>query len=843
MITKTLIRSFAGGVQSPELFGRIDLTKNQTGLKTAINMLIRPHGPAVNRPGLEYVLDAKYGTKQSVVIPFQYNTEQTYILEFGEYYIRFHTNNATLLETAQSITAITNANPGVFTKVAHGYVVGDWLYFSGMVGMTELGGRFTKVAHATADTFDVEDMFGVGVNTAAYGVFTSGNVARVYEIASPYAEADLPSLVFTQSNDVLTLTHTSYATRELRRLGASSWSLSTVAFAPVQQAPTNVAAAASVGSGSVLYQYVVSALASEGLEESNASIHATSGVKTISAITNANPGVLTTSVAHGLLAGDPVYISGCVGLTALNGRYLTVNTVPLTTTLTLKDESGVVIDTTAMGTYTGSGSIYLDGIKNLLTTAGNKNTVTWTNASGGVRYNIYKAINGIWGYIGQSAGGSFVDDNITPDTTNTPPENYNPFPGSGDYPAAVGYYGGRRIFAGTVNKPQNLWATRSGTEKNMTYSIPGQADDAINARLTSGQANSVRHVVPLKDLLLLTSGAEWLVSASDGSGVITPSNIDYRPVDYIGAAVARPVVTNGAVLYAQSRGGRVREMKYTWQSNGYATKDISLLAPHLFDEYTLTSLTYTRAPYSALWAVRSDGGLLGLTYVPEEEVRAWHTHTTQGAFESVASVPEGTEDALYAVVRRTIDGQTKRYIERLHSRVAATIADCFFVDAGVTYSGTPATSIYVRHLEGATVSILADGYVLPQQVVTGGKVTLPVAASKVQVGLPYTADLETLPAAVEQAAAFGQGQIKNVNKAHVRIENSGTFAQGPSFNKLRDVKIPQDNPYGVPPTLYSGDVSATVDGVWRSDATMCLRQSDPLPLSVLYIATEWVLGG
>ena len=762
---KTLVRSFAGGEITPELFARLDLTKFQTGLTTCKNFEIMPHGPAVNRAGFEHVIETKTSASASWLLPFIFSTTQAYVLEFGDLYMRIHALGATQLETGLAITGITQASPGVLTYTGTDPSNGDWMYLSSIGGMTQLNGRYVKVANvnAGANTFELTDLNGANINTTSYGAWTAGGTAaRVYEIATPYAEADLDALEFTQSSDVLTITHTGYQTRELRRSGATSWAFTAVTSAPTQAAPTGVVVTPNAGGG-FSYTYTVTAVASDGQEES--------------------------------LKATPVTNAACQELT-VGGAF---------------------------------------------------NTVTWTNASGAIRYNVYKKTNGLYGYIGQSSDGAvgFKDNNITADAAQTPPESDDPFPGADDYPGAVGYFQGRRYFAGTTNKPQNLWATRSGTESNFTYSIPTRDSDAITARLTARQANKIRHLIPLGDLLALTSGAEWLINNGGASGPITPGNIDYLPQGYSGASQVRPVVTDSSVLYAQDRGGRIREINYSWQKQGYTSKDVSLMATHLFDGYTILSMAFVRAPSPTLWCVRSDGVLLGLTYVAEHEIAAWHQHNTDGLFESVTAIPEGEDDVLYAVIKRTINGNTKRYIERKHSRRFATLADSFIVDSGLMYDGSPATTVRgLYHLIGETVSILADGAVQPQQVVAAdGTITLSNAASKVIVGLPITADLETLPIAMEAAAGFGQGSMKNVNKIHVRVNASSGLFVGPSFDKLRESKPRTTEPYGSPPALRSAVVPITLTPTWDADGTICIRVTDPLPLTVVGLVPDTTLGG
>ena len=225
-------------------------------------------------------------------------------------------------------------------------------------------------------------------------------------------------------------------------------------------------------------------------------------------------------------------------------------------------------------------------------------------------------------------------------------------------------------------------------------------------------------------------------------------------------------------------------------------------------------MALAKSPQPIIWNVSNTGKLLGVTYIPEENVGAWHQHDTDGVFESCTTVAEGNEDALYMIIRRTIGGVQKRYVERLASRRFTDAADAFFVDCGLTYVGAPATVLSgLDHLEGKTVSILGDAAVFPQQVVVGGQITLDQEVSKAHIGLPITADLQTLPLAFE-AQAFGQGRAKNVTQVWLRIfASSGIFA-GPDFDKLTEVKIRTTEPYGSPPSLKTGEVSVNVAGGW-----------------------------
>lgn len=679
---RNLQRAFSGGEVSPEMFGRIDDAKYQSGLAQCRNFIPKPQGPAENRPGFAFVRAVKDSTKKTRLIPFTYSTTQTMVVEAGAGYFRFHTMGATLLDT--------------------------------------------------------------GVP---------------YEIANPYAEADLFDLHYVQSADVLTIVHPNYAPRELRRLGATNWQLSTIAFASPLSAPgAPTVTTAGCTATKYTYSYVVTAVDADGVGESAASA--------------------VGSVASNLF------------------------------------ETGCTV------------------------------TIAWSAVGSASRYNVYKQQGGLYGYIGQTSGLSIVDDNISPDLGKTPPTYETVFNAAGEYPGAVSYFEQRRCFAGTTNKPQNIWMTKSGTESNMSYSLPIKDDDRIAFRVAAREANTIRHIVPLTQLLLLTSSAEWRVT-SVNSDAITPSTISVRPQSYVGSSNVQPVIINNTLIYGASRGGHVRELAYNWQASGFITGDLSLRAPHLFDTYDIVDMAYIKAPQPVVWFVSTSGKLLGLTYVPEQQVGAWHWHDTDGVFESCTTVAEGSEDVLYCVIRRTINGASVRYVERMASRQFVDQADAFFVDCGATYSGVPADEISgLTHLEGKTVSILADGAVHPQRVVTGGAITLDVEASTVQIGLPIIADLQTLPITVQlQDGSFGQGRYKNVNKVWLRVYRSSGIFVGPSATELTEAKQRTTEIYGTPPALKSEEIQIALTPSWADSGQIFVRQSDPLPLTVVSMTAEVALGG
>jgi hypothetical protein len=697
----------------------------------------------------------------------------------------------------------------------------------------------------------------VGAKVDAGGIITPGTDATiwsllspdlVYEVPSPYLAADLFNIHYTQSGDVLTLVHPNYPPAELRRLGALQWQYQTINFGQAIAAPTGVAVTGSPG-------YIAKLSATDG----------------------ATPSKLTTVASHTLALGDGVYASNVIiGGVTTSGFYL-VSKVPVDGTgalipdqLYLMDYDGNAVTISGFGTnptlqYGGKifditnyyvvTALTADGVNESpvsaevsvldnLNVTGSYNTISWTPNPAAARYFIYKKKNGLYGFIGETTGTSFNDNNIAPDFATTPPTFDAVFNAAGEYPGAVSYFDQRRCFGGSTNKPQDVWMSKTGTESDFSYSIPVKDTDRIYFRVATREANSIQHIVPMNSLLLLTTSAELRVSPVN-SDAITPSDISVRPQSYVGASSVQPTIVNNSLVYCSARGGHVREMGYNWQANGFVTGDLSLRASHLFDNLTIADQTLAKSPRPIVWFISSNGNLLGLTYVPEEQIGAWHHHSTDGFFESITAVAEGSEDRLYAVIRRTVGGVTVRYIERMASRLIDEddVATWFFVDSGLTYSGTPATTISgLTWLEGKTVAVLADGAVQTSKVVSGGSITLDAAASIVHVGLPYNSDLQTLPLTLA-IEGYGQGRTTNINKVWVRVKDSSGMKAGPDVNNLIAFPPRTTEPYSTPPRLQNAALEITLTPQWQDSGQLYIRQSAPLPLTVVGVTMQVSIGG
>ena len=784
-MNKVIQNSFTGGEQSPAMFGRIDDQGGyQAGLAKCENFIVLPQGPVQNRAGFEFVRAAKYADKKCILIPFAFNTSQTTVIELGEKYARFHTEGATLL----------------------------------------------------------------------------GSNGQPYEVETPYFASDLEEIHYVQSADVITLVHPAYAPRELQRYGPADWRLRVIDFGKPIDAPTGLA-----------------------------------GTYACSAKTD----VVTQDMRS-------MYTI----------RYVVTS---------VKDSGvGTNIDESPQSSAVSvTGNLFVDA---------SKVTLTWNQVEGAQRYRVYKTYSGRYGFIGEVEGTSFVDTNVEPDESITPPRYVDPFyqkqgitkvtvtnggsgygtvgsissvgqptkpkvivtdptgygakleaqvssegvvtsiriisPGqgysapqiiidgsesggsgatatasvgrAGDYPGAVTYFQQRRVFAGSYTRPQFVWMTRPGTENDMHNTLPAQDDNCIAVRAAVAETSRIRHLIPLTSLMLLTASSEIRTTTSNDD-IITPTSIGFLPQTYYGAAPPQPLLVGRMAVFASERGGHIRSLGYSYQKGGFDSDDLSIRAAHLFENTDIVSLALSKTPYPIIWCVTSEGTLLGCTYLADQNVTGWHKHTTKdGAFESVTAVAEGNEDILYAVIRRTINGQTVRYIERMHERQYDKLENCFFVDAGAQYKGAQTDKLSgLTYLEGEEVAILADGKVLPNRTVKDGKIELTTPASHVIVGLPIVADMKTLPVIMsDRDGGAGRGKMKNVCNVFVRVYQSSGILIGPDEESLREYSHRQREPYGTPPDVISREVGVLVPPTWSDGGQIVVRQKYPLPLTVCSLAGE-----
>lgn len=750
-------RSFSKGELSPSLHARTDLRMYALGLASCRNFFVHPEGGISTRAGFKWVGEVKDNNSTVRLIPFQFNTDQTYVLEFTDQAMRVIKDGGYVTETAQNITAITQANPAQVTIAGHGYSNGDQVYIADAGGMDELNNGWFTVTVVDVDNFTI------GVDSTGYTAYsTGGTAAKLYTITTPYRYWDLDKLKYTQSADVMTIVNNQYAQRELTRTGHAAWTLSTISFTSTVAAPTGLTAAGGGTGGGTYnktYEYVVTAVDADGKE----SLPSTAASATVTSLSET--------------------------------YYMALN---------------------------------------------------WTAVTGAEYYNIYKAeseVSDVYGWIGKSVTTNHRDYNVKPDITDAPPSDRDPFAGGvGDWPRTVNYYQQRILYGSTGLNPQTIYGSQSGDYKSFRVSVPTKDDDAVTFTIASQKVNEIRHIVALDALILLTSGGEWKVTEGQDD-VLTPSSVGVRPQSYYGASHVMPAVVGNTAIYIQERGSRVRDIKYTFESDTYTGSDLSILAQHLFEGYSISEMVYAQEPYSQLFLLRSDGVLLGCTYHQEHEIVAWYRFETTGTVKSITSISEDAVDALYLAVERSINGVTKRYVERMEPRSWLVAEDAFCVDCGSTYDSTATTTINgLRHLNGETVVALADGNVITGLTVTDGVVTLPYEASKVHIGLPYSCYIQTLPIDFNADGMTPRGKRKGVSSVVFTFLNSRGGWVGTNSGNTYEIKPRFDSDDYDAIALRSYDRELSMPNVWNDDGQVYYEQSDPLPTTILAIAPEVSFG-
>lgn len=488
-----------------------------------------------------------------------------------------------------------------------------------------------------------------------------------------------------------------------------------------------------------------------------------------------------------------------------------------------------------------------DSCVNDLSLKRNYNTVTWSAVAGADRYFVYKAnLDGGFGWIGETTGLQFTDDNITPDLTDGPRVGRDPFANAGDYPSTIWFDEQRLGLGRTINNPNAMYLSRSADLKNMDISRPLVEDDAITIRLVATKVNAINQVVPLGGLLVFGSNALFKVTgANDDYLTATPPPRQKRQ-NGRGASRLKAVVIDDVAFYTPAIGDDVRAANYTFEIDGYKSDNMSIYSPQFFEGFDIISWAYAEDPISVVWAVRSDGALLAFTWEREHDVWGWTLCDTQGIYLDVCVIPEvvpGTtiaEHRVYFLVERTINGVRRRFVERMTSAKWEDQLDACYLDCAVSFEypeDEPVARVFVPHLIGATVDVLHDGNVMLDKIVPAdGWLDLASPSYKIHVGLRYTSIVETLP--LEVPAPDGgraSGKTKTVGQAVIRVVKSRGMRAGRTLADLKPFKTRRNEPLGQPKNLLTGDYNANMAPVVSLEATVIVEQRNPLPLTLTAI--------
>lgn len=771
--------NFTGGEVSPAVSLRSDVLNVQNGLRTCSNMIIRPQGGAYSRAGTRFLGSLPSGNIR--LIPFVFNSDQTYILVFSNLEMRIVREGA-FLSSGGSVIVVTTP------------------YYA-------------------ADLADIDYVQSADVMTLVHRGYTPRQVSRLAETTWRIDTID-----YSPTVSVPTFSETSVTITALQTSGsgtAKSVLLSVLSLGDVEEGDV------------LLLEGVSGETAANGNYYPVVLVEPPDGGGLGNRIT-LSPVDTTTFADHtfGTATGGTATRVAARPVGSGGGDF-SKDYLYLVTAVNPEGEESLP---SAVQT--------VQQIDSLSTTYGVKLAWGDTGGLPLDYYRVYKDVSGdsgVFGWIGDSETRQFTDFNIAPITSDAPPSARDPLSGAGNYPGCTTYYQQRQIFANSDNEPQTIHATQTGNYYSFRQSTPIRDSDAFSFAVASSEVNEIRFLVSLNTLLIFTSGAEWRVTEGLNE-VFTPTSVGVRVQSKNGCAKVKPAVINDSVIYVQDQGGRIRDLAYSFSNDSYGGTDLSIMAGHLFRGHSIVAMHYAREPDGVLWCLRDDGVLLGLTYQKENQVWAWHQHDVGGTVTSICSIPEGGQDALYASVTRVVNSASVQYLEVLRAQDLTDSTTPFCVDSGLSYSGSPTSSLTgLDHLEGETVKVLADGDVYETTVVSGG-ITLPREYSLIHVGLGFTPRITLLAPDIPSDRGSTRGSLKNIDGVALHVESSrgawtrtvdesGGLAATAFEARPRDVYT---DSYG-PQELMTGRLECSLENDWRYGSSISVEQRDPLPLNILAV--------
>ena len=785
----SIITNFRAGEISPRLEGRIDLQKYNEAVKDLSNMIVFPQGGVTRRPGTYYAGTTKDGG-QVRLINFEFSDTQAYVLEFGNLYVRIYKDGGLVTAATTAISAITKANPAVVTSNSHGMSNGDRVYITGVVGMTEVNNREFTVAGSTTNTFQLS-----GVNSSAFTAYGSaGTTGEIIEVTTTYTLAQLATINFSQSADVLYLAHLSHAPAKLTRTSHTAWTLGDIDFTDGPYLDENIT--------------------------------------DITLYASANTGSVTITASADLFASTDVgrLIRFREILEINHDEWVTATSYAANATIRY---NGNVYKQTTGSTQTSGATppVHLEGEETY-------GSVDWTyqhSATGYVKITAYTNATTVTALVKNDTG--FLPDHVVASGNATKKWSLGSFSTTTGFPRAIGFYEERLYFASTTTQPQTIFGSVSADFENHTPGI--NDDDAINVTIASDKVNVIKHLLPARFLQLLTTSSEFTLSGGAGSEPVTPTNVNVLRETTFGTGDIKPLRAGNSTIIIQKGGEKVKEITFDLDTDGLLGVDLTVLADHLA-RGGLTDMVWQQEPELLLWFVHADGRLIGLTYDRANATIGWHEHSLggDGVVESITAIPSGAEDQVYLSVKRTINSATVRHIVYLKSLYFNDdVEDAFFVDSGLTYDGSAISTVKgLNHLEGVSVTILADGAAHANKTVSGGTITLDRSASKIHIGYGYTSSLETLRMEAGAEDGIAQGKIKRIHGVTARFFQTVGAELGPDNNNLdrlpfRDSSMNMDE--AVP--LFNGDKEISFPSGYDNDAKIVIRQTQPLPMTILAI--------
>jgi hypothetical protein len=469
--------------------------------------------------------------------------------------------------------------------------------------------------------------------------------------------------------------------------------------------------------------------------------------------------------------------------------------------------------------------------------------LAWDGVSGARYYNVYQEKNGLFGWVARTEVSNHIAKYVVPDTGDTPPQLNNPFAG-GNHPSKVAFFQQRLVFAGSRAQPETIWMSRTGEYDNFNLSSPMKDDDAIALTLSGAQVNRICHLVPMQDLLVFTEGAVWKISA-DGDGILSPRTVKLDVQGGQGSTALMPLRIGHSTLYGEAPAGRLRETRYSFDAAGYASRDVAILAAHLFQGRQVVQWGYAASPHGIIWALLDTGAMVAMTYLPDQDIWAWHQHPTDGDILSIAVIDEFQQSVLYACIqRRNAAGEVYTALERLFwQQERIYLDDARVLDAGQV---VPAQNQWQGCALWAYGANTGQWQALPD-VQEDGILYVPEmdGETRLWIGRPYTARLHTLP--VRVGAVLESRRKMRLAGIGVHVYSSAGFDVAVADSAFAPVPIPDEDqtpwPQGTDkPPWHTGFLYRPVTADWFQKSVW-LRQDAPLPLTILALEVDVFQGG
>lgn len=712
--------AFVAGEIAENYYARTDLEKYDLALALADNWFIDYRGGISTRAGFEFCDYIEADDKDVKLIPFKFSLEiaNTNLIVLGHNYARFMQDGGYVLEDSFAITAASQANPATLTAAGNDFAVGDWVKVSGIAGMDDHNGQLYVVASVGA-TFSLNDVYGAAINSTGFSAYISGGaVARVVRLTMPYAATDLADLRFHQIRDTIRLTHPRFPVYNLVRQSTSAWEISEENFDRTIGQPSitshSVPTASTYGCA-----YVVTAVDKEGQESlpswphfvTDAQDPVTVAAWSVQITWTPVVGAVYYKVYRTRIVRESNLLNqgmefGYIGK-ARGGNYVDQLVAPafnLTPPRTVNPfENGVITniyvdtpgdgyDRTALIVATDSnpaaGGFLAMAVVDTIKTDITRPIVGVIILNGGHDYTNPS--------FSVSGGGAGSGATFSADVTGQ----------EGNYPSNGGLFQQRQLYAGKEVSPLVLNGSKPGQLNNFDESDILVADDAYEFEVDSEDASPIIHLVDTRGgLLMISASGIWQLQGA--GGVVSATNALAEPQTYKGSTKLPPLKVDTSIIYAEV--GAVKYLAYNDTNKLYSGTDVSILSNHLITpQKQMTSWGYADEPFKLIAGRRSDGVMLNLVLLRDQDVYGWTRSTTRGLFYDICALQEGILTSIYAVVTRIIGGRARKYIERMDSRQFETIEEAFCVDAGLRLGAVyPAAGITIDVATG-TATVMAD---------------------------------------------------------------------------------------------------------------------------------------